>query len=243
MTDTVRETNKQETTKVRTRSSARFGRSLVSGLVALVKLSVVGGLLVGLFAGRAINDNAELAKCAKAVRIFDLLLVTPLAIGIAAALVAGLPAMRVLRARKTRDPRPTRPRNVLVVVLAAVGGWVAAAVFWSISGFMVPRISIMAAHWLNGDDVNQLHTEFYGFKLPSVENWSIVESIGLALVLVAVACIAGWRYSAGEGRPSTRRVLTIAAVLTVLLGVLFTWRATSVYHDMSTTAMAALGQR
>jgi hypothetical protein len=247
MTDVTTETVTapvKENDTVRTKSAGQVVRWLVTGLVTLVVLSVVGGLLVGLLAGRSFDANGSVAQCAKAIRVFDLLLVSPLAIGIGAALVVAVPATRVLRARKSRpDGRPTTRRNVMLVTIAAKCGFVAAALFWSVSGLVVPGTSIMAAHWVNGDDTDQLHKDFYGFKLPSVENWSIIESIGLALLLVAVALVAAWRFVPGEERPANRRVLVTTAVLTLVLGGFFAWHAAQSYDDVKKTPInAAQGQ-
>ncbi|AOR34250.1 hypothetical protein BFF78_27195 [Streptomyces fodineus] len=215
-------------------------RWLVTGILTLVALSLVGGLLVGLLAGQSFQANGSLAQCAKAIRVFDLLLVSPLAIGIGAALVVGVPSARVLRARRSHpDGRPTTRRDVMLVTIAAKCGFVTAALFWSVSGLVVPGTSITAAHWVNGDDTGRLHKDFYGFKLPSVENWSIIESIGLALLLVAVAIVTAWRFVPGADRSANRQVLVTTAVLTLVLGGFFAWHAAQSYDDVKNTPINA----
>lgn len=241
MTETVRE-SANEAGEARTKPAAQVLRWLATGIVTLVVLSLVGGLLVGLLAGQSFESNAAVEQCAKAIRVFDLLLVTPLAIGVAAALVVGVPTARVFRARRS-DPgpegRPRTGRDILLVGIAAVSGFVTTALFWSVSGLVVPGTSIAAAHWINGDSADRLHKDFYGFKLPSVENWSIIQSMTLALLLVAVACVAGWRSAPGDQRVANRRVQITAAVLTVALGAFFAWHSTQSYHDVRKVKVTA----
>lgn len=231
--------------EARTPSTAQVWRWLGTGIAAVVLLSLVGGLLVGLFTGRNFDRNQAVAQCAKAIRVFDLLVVSPLAIGAGAALVVAVPTARVLRARRSApdpDGSMTR-RNSITLAIAAVCGFVTAALFWSVSGLVVPRTSITAAHWVNGDSTGQLHKDFYGYKLPGVETWSITESIGLALLLVAVAAVTGLRYSAGQDRPSARQVLVTTVALTIVLGGVFAGYAAHSYdHVQMTPVKDAQGQ-
>ncbi|MGW1159812.1 hypothetical protein ACWD5Q_24315 [Streptomyces sp. NPDC002513] len=218
--------------------SAQVVRWLVTGLGALVVLSLVGGALVGLMAGRSFTSKDAVAQCAKAIRVYDLLVVSPLAIALGAALVVGVPMARILRASKSR-PATSRFRKVMRVLTGVKLGFVTAALFWSVSGLVVPGTSIAIAHWSNGYSADTLRKDFYGFKLPSVEYWSIFGSIGLALLLIAVAMVAGQRFVPAEGRPTGRQALVVAAALTVAFAGFSTWHATQTYDDLRGTKVTA----
>jgi hypothetical protein len=203
-------------------------------------VSLVGGLVVGLLAGQSFAGGVAVEQCAKAIRVFDLLVVSPLAIGTGAALVVGVPMLRVLRARRS-GPAESVFRKVMRFLLGVKLGFLTAAVFWSVSGMVVPATSIAAANLVNGDSTAALHKDFYGFKLPSVEYWSIFGSIGLALLLIAVAMVAGARYVPAEDRPGNRQVLVVAAVLLAVFGGFFGWHAAQTYDDLRGTTVSAQG--
>ncbi len=221
----------------RTKSTAQVWRSLGTGIAAVILLSLVGGLLVGLSTGASFDKNHAVRQCAKAIRLCDLLVVSPLAIGIGAALVVAAPVLRVLRARRSApDPDGTLTRrNTITLVIAAVSGFVTAALFWSVSGLLVPRTSIMAANWINGDSKSLLHDDFYNYRLGSTETWSITGSITLALLLVVVAAVAGLRHVARENRPSTRQVVATSAVIAVVVGAFFAWFSVWSYDNVKMT--------
>lgn len=194
------------------------------GFGALIALAVAGGGVVGLLAVRSWESIGAGVLAGIPIWIYDMLLITPLAVGPAVAVAVGIPAVRLL------DTNRIRPR--IAMSTAGVVGSAVAAVFWFIGAGVAVTVSIRAAQW--GSEASDEALTHYLWSLAHFETvaWSLGQSVVLAVAVLVVPIAVAARND-GAGQRRMRPLITGTAAVTVLFGALFAVHAVRTYHDLS----------
>ncbi|MFJ4656925.1 hypothetical protein ACIP5Y_37155 [Nocardia sp. NPDC088792] len=195
------------------RGASGIGRWIAAGFALAFLGVVLGGCLEAFFAYRFADSlgMAPIAGAILAYRIYDLPI--PLTAGLAGALIAGLPAIILLRARRASAIKVSVIGFVLLVAGTAVC-WIAAAFATTIVATVSLRLFCG-----NGSE-GTINHYFYEFLTPQLIFRSLIAAIVFAVALFAIHVTLLRRNTSGERRKLRPIVLSTVVATLVAGGVL-----------------------
>ncbi|MFI9503044.1 hypothetical protein [Nocardia sp. NPDC052566] len=197
-------------------------RSIAAGIAALIVIALIGGCLVGLIATQFFPElRGVLVVVIFRASTFVLLLVGPLSVGPAVALVIGLPAMTMLAGRKRRP---------ILLGVVGVAALVVATVFWWIGTQLALLASLRVVQWSSGERPKVIDHYLALFWNGDTVVWSHLQAIILAVTVLVALPLVERRFRGRWTR--IRRVAATTGALMALSGIVFAVHATLEYQSV-----------